>query len=417
MSLALLGGPPMRNCAYAPWPVYGDSEARRLVEVLESRHWGGLTVDSQLARFEQEFAAYHGVEHAFGVCNGTCALMLALRAAGIQPGDEVIVPAMSYIATATAVSLVGAFPVFIDVEPETHSLSLRHLMAAINDRTVAVVPVHLYGHPCPMEPLLELAARHNLRIVEDCSQAHGAQWRGRKVGTFGDVAAFSFAQNKNICSGEGGAVLTRDGALARAAMQLRDHGRLLGSTGVHLRLGWNFRLGEFQAGLLRCQLERLNEHLATKERTAGDLACQLMELGYPWIEPLLRRPDADRHGWFAFPMRYRKEEFRNISRESIRAALEAEGIPVSRRQYSLTYQSPIYQDPSCEDASPCRILECPHAEREKEMLILTGQAVGSAILLAPITEARHLVEAVVKIGKHRDDLWHYDRHVQRDQPV
>jgi dTDP-3-amino-3,4,6-trideoxy-alpha-D-glucose transaminase len=218
---------------------------------------GAFTMGHELEAFEAEYAAYCETDHAVGVSSGTEALVLALRALGIGPGDDVIVPANSFIATAEAVSLVGATPQLVDVDPATHLISAELLEAAIRPRTRCVIPVHLMGSTVDMQPLMEVARGAGLYVVEDCAQAHGARYRGQRVGTFGDLGCFSFYPTKNLGGwGDGGAVIAADAERAGKVRLLRSHGE--GPRYHHSIVGTTGRLDALQAALLRVKLRRLD---------------------------------------------------------------------------------------------------------------------------------------------------------------
>jgi dTDP-4-amino-4,6-dideoxygalactose transaminase len=234
---------------------------------------GWYILGPEVESFEADFAAYHGVDYAVGVANGTDAIELALRAAGIGPGDEVITVAHTAAATVCAVERAGARPVLVDVDPDTYTMDPAAAAAAITPRTRALLPVHLYGHPADLAALSALAERSGLLLVEDCAQAHGAQFAGRKVGTFGRLAAFSFYPTKNLGAyGDGGAVITRDPGLAARLRRLRNYGqpgRAVPRTGVHAERGINSRLDELQAAVLKVKLRYLDEHNARRRFLAG----------------------------------------------------------------------------------------------------------------------------------------------------
>jgi dTDP-4-amino-4,6-dideoxygalactose transaminase len=218
---------------------------------------GQYILGPNVKAFEREIANYLGCDHAVGVANGTDALHLALRALGIGPGDEVITTPFSFIATTEAIGLVGATPVFVDVDPRTFNLDARRISRAITDRTKAILPVHLYGQPCEMDAILSIAERHGLFVVEDCAQAIGAEYLGRRVGTWGTVGCFSFFPTKNLgCCGDGGLVVTNDERLAERVESLRRHGGKVKYH--HAELGLNSRLDELQAAILRVKLPHLD---------------------------------------------------------------------------------------------------------------------------------------------------------------
>ncbi|GAA1572148.1 3-amino-5-hydroxybenzoate synthase [Kribbella karoonensis] len=250
------------------WPQYDDEEAKALLEVLNSGKWGSTSGDT-VATFEREFAAYQQAGHAVCLANGTLAIAVALRAAGVGIGDEVIVPPYTFIATASAALFVGAVPVFADVDPDTHLLDPAAAEAAITERTKAIVVVHLAGRPADLDAFTALGERRGLTIVEDAAQAHGAAYKGRPVGAIGDLGTFSFQSSKNITAGEGGVVLTESAELAGAVYSLVNVGRVPGGGWYqHETVGYNLRLTEFQAAILRVQLRRHPELQALRERNA-----------------------------------------------------------------------------------------------------------------------------------------------------
>jgi dTDP-4-amino-4,6-dideoxygalactose transaminase len=221
----------------------------------------------EVQEFEKEFAAYCGVKHCVAVNSGTSALHLALLAAGVKPGDEVITTPNSFIATAEAISYTGATPVFADIDPKTANIDPSQITRALGSRTRAILPVHLYGLPAEMDPILEIASRHSLAVIEDACQAHGARYHGRRVGSMGNTAAFSFYPTKNMGGyGEGGALTTNDDEVAALARTLRSHGEV--RRYMHDRIGYNYRMDGFQGAILRIKLRRLDEWNARRNEIA-----------------------------------------------------------------------------------------------------------------------------------------------------
>lgn len=263
------------------WPEYTDEEIAAVGDVLRSgkvNYWTG----SEGVAFEREFAAYTGRSHALALHNGTLALELALRAFGIGPGDEVITTPRTFIATASAIVMVGATPVFADVDPDTQGLSPESVAGAVTSRTRAVIPVHLGGWPCDMDGIVTVADEHGLTVIEDCAQAHGATIDGRPVGGFGHAGAFSFCQDKIISTGgEGGMLVLDDEAAWKRAWAFRDHGKSFdavherehppGFRWLHESFGSNYRMTEMQSVIGRIQLRRLEETVAVRRRNAAIL--------------------------------------------------------------------------------------------------------------------------------------------------
>lgn len=268
----------------ASWPVFDEEQVLIAGEILRSgkvNYWTG----DQGKAFEAEFAQFHEVDHAIALANGTLALELALIALGVGEGDEVIVTPRSYFASVSAVMMVGATPVFADVHPNSQNLTVESISERISDRTRAIIPVHLAGWPCDMPNIMRLAEQHDLFVIEDCAQAHGATVDGRKVGSFGDAAAFSFCQDKIMTTaGEGGMLLLKDELVWERAWAFKDHGKSfravhredhpLGFRWLHESVGTNWRLTELQSGIGRWQLKKLPEWLRVRNANASDLtAC------------------------------------------------------------------------------------------------------------------------------------------------
>jgi dTDP-4-amino-4,6-dideoxygalactose transaminase len=238
-----------------------------------------LFLGPNVQAFEQEFAAYCRTKHAIGVSDGTNAVHLALRACGVGPGDEVITVSYTFIATAEAILLAGATPVFVDIDPRTYTMDVSQIESRITPKTRAILPVHLYGQCADMDPILEIARRHNLYVIEDACQAHGAEYKGARAGGLGDIAAFSFYFTKNLGAyGEGGMVTTQDDALAKKVRMLRDHGSE--QRYYHEFLGWNARLDELQAAVLRVKLPHLDKWNEGRRQAAQAYTRVLEPLGF-----------------------------------------------------------------------------------------------------------------------------------------
>jgi perosamine synthetase len=274
-----------------------------------------------VSQFESAFADFCQVEHAISCCNGTAALHLALLAMDVGPGDEVIVPTLTFVATANAVSYCGARPVFVDSEPETWNMDPAQIEARITPRTRGIIAVHLYGHPVDMDPLLDIARRHGLFFVEDAAEAHGAEYKGRRVGRLGDLATFSFYGNKIIATGEGGMVVTDDAALARKMLQLKGQGQDFERRYWFPVLGYNYRMTNIQAALGLAQLEKVDWHLARRREIAGWY--QELLGGHPLLALQPEKPWARNVYWMnsvvlaqGFPLD-RDETMRRLAEEGI----------------------------------------------------------------------------------------------------
>ena len=405
--LAIRGGPAAAEGLDVPeWPWMNEASEQHVQEALDSGHWcrnaGGEFCD----RLEAEFAEYHDAEHAVAVSNGTAAIELALLACGVEPGDEVIVPSYSFIASASAVPAVGAVPRFVDTDPETYNIDLDHLEEVITDRTVGVVGVHFAGYPMDMDRLVPLVEEHDLFLVEDAAHAQGTEWRGEKVGTFGDFGTFSFQESKSLPSGEGGIVVTDDDVLAERARILHNIGREQGTTGYrHYRMGTNYRLSEIHAALALGQLEKLDAENRTRERNERLLVEELQSI--PGIETKPRDERITARGYCLENFRYDADEFDGLPRDRFIEALVAEGVPVSDG-----YEMPLYRQPAFFRNEIGRLLpdgtEIPDYRNQHlpgvEEVCRTNVSYSHKVLLAEADGVRSIATAIRKIRDNTDEL-------------
>ncbi len=350
--LALLGGQPVRTAPFPAWPVHGPREEQLALEVLSSGQWWRYTLGedlanaaspSKVAEFQHKFAAAHGCQFGIACVNGSAALEVSLRALGVQPGDEVIVPPYTFIATASAPMNIGAVPVFCDIELDTLNLDPARLEAAITSKTRAIIPVHFAGLPADMQSILDIANRHGLPVLEDAAHGHGGSWNNRPLGSIGAMGTFSFQASKNMTAGEGGIIVTNDPALAEIAESLVWVGRKKGRPWYeHHRLGWNYRLTEFQAAILLAQLERLPEQTQRRQANGAYLTAKLKQI--PGIHPMAVPSFATGHAWHIYCLRFVESEF-GLSRARFLEALTAEGVPASSGYAHSLFNNPLY-DPS-----------------------------------------------------------------------
>ena len=381
--LALHGGPKAVHTIF-PWPIFDETEVQAVAEVVRSGQWGNPDCTGLVEKFEREFADYCGAKYAVSCVNGSVSLRLALIACGIELGDEVIVPPYTFMATASTVVEANAVPIFVDIDPETYNLDPTKIEAAITPRTKAIVAVHFAGQSCDMEAIMAIAKRHNLRVVEDAAHAHGAEYKGEKLGTIGDVGSFSFQSSKNLTSGEGGMAITNDPELYRKMASLRNVGRLPeGAWYDHFLPGCNYRITPMQAVLLSSQLKRLDAQTRTRNNN-GLLLNELLS-GIEGITPLRRGHGETLHCHHLYIIKYEGRHFGGLSKESFVEILAAEGVPCFRGYPYPLYKQPLFQDKNfmCyalpESASYAGVV-CPVAERacgEEAVWILQHAMLGS----------------------------------------
>jgi dTDP-4-amino-4,6-dideoxygalactose transaminase len=340
---ALLGGKPIRREPFPGWPRFDHRDETNLLDVLRSGKWyrgSGDKVDT----FESAYAELTGSKHCVATANGTSALFTSLESIGVGPGDEVIVAPYTFIATVNVILLHYALPIFVDTDPDTFQIDARKIEVAITDRTSAILPVHVGGSAADMDAIMAVARKHNLPVIEDSCQAHLAEWRHKKVGTLGTTGCFSFQASKNLNSGEGGAILTSDDALAEKcfAFQNNNHARP-GVSHSSARLGGrgaNLRLTEFQGNLLLAQMTRLEAQSRTREQNAQYLTTQLGEIS--GILPARMYEGCTRNAYHLYMFRYKSESFGGMPRSRFIQALQAEGIPCSPG-YSPLNKEPFLQ--------------------------------------------------------------------------
>ena len=330
------------------WPQANERETELLRQVLESEQWGGF--HPFVREFEESFAAFQHCRYGVALFNGTVSLELALIAFGIGVGDEVIVPAISFISSATAISRVGAIPVFVDVEPESFNIDPQRVSAAISLNTKAVMAVHFAGTPCRIDEIASICREHNLLLLEDAAHSQGSEYNRRRTGSFGVASSFSFQNGKVLTAGEGGILLTSDAGFAERARSIANCGRINGrSFYEHHNLGTNFRMSAFQAAVLLAQFERLPEQIQVRTVNArllkhllGDLSQLQWQAQPDWVT---------QNSWYLLPARLKDRALCH----QVRQALTAAGVPNAFYPYTL-YQNPLYQ------TAPCRVTSCPVAE-------------------------------------------------------
>jgi 3-amino-5-hydroxybenzoate synthase len=310
------------------WPIHTQEEEEAVLRVVRSRRWwrgSGCEVD----RFEEEFAAFIGVPHVRALTNGTHAIELALACAGVRFGDEVLVPASTFISTASAVLTYGAIPIPVDVTADTLCMDVSQVEQRITPRTRAIIPVHMAGYVCDMEPIQTLARRHHLTVIEDAAHAHGATRAGKNAGGIAELSIFSFQNGKLMTAGEGGALCAKDASAAGDTFMLHSCGRPKGDTDYdHRGIGSNFRMSELQAAVLRAQLKRLPEQLRVRTRNARLLSELLSQV--PGVEPLAKLDERDTHSLYMYLFRFDPAQFGNKDAGALSAALREAGVMAYR---------------------------------------------------------------------------------------
>lgn len=392
--LALLGGEKIRKEPFPSHPIMGEEERKEVLEVLESGILSGFVGKvgdaflggPKVRKLEEEFIKYFNIKYAIAVNSATAGLHVALAACGIGPGDEVIVSPYTMSASASSILMQNAIPVFVDIQEDIFCLDSQKIEEAISPRTKAILVVHLFGHPAEIDDIRSIAQKHKLLIIEDCAQAPGATYRGKPVGTIGDIGIFSFNQHKTITTGEGGVVITNNDRFAARARLIRNHGEVvvkdMGCEDIVNILGWNYRMTELEAAVGFAQFKKLDK--LTQHRI--DLADYLMEKlsKYEGITTPVVYPES-KHVYFVYPIRYNEDKI-GISRDLFVKAINAEGVPFAAGYVKPIYLEPLYQRRICYGKQGCPFSclyykgevhydkgLCPTAERlyEKE-LMLTG---------------------------------------------
>ena len=340
--LAITGGDCIRKATFPNWPLGLKEEAAALQDVLDSSKWGGQPFPGKYAvAFANKFAETHTAKYAQCVNTGTVAIQAALKAINVRPGDEVIVPAYTWEGTVGPVLLINAVPVFVDVDPDTYCLDANLLEKAITPKTKAILPVHLGMRFADMDEILRVAAKHNLKVVEDCAHAHGGMWKGKGAGSMGDLGAFSFQSSKLITSGEGGAVITNNLEYMELVQSYINAGRASLTDQFHHRIiGFNYRMGEFQAAVLCAQLERLPTQAEVRARNMKHFECRLQ--GTTGIGILKPDPRITRLAPYGYVLKYFSGQAKEIPRAAFVAALQLEGIPCDGLFYEPVYKSSLF---------------------------------------------------------------------------
>ncbi|MFW5867345.1 MAG: DegT/DnrJ/EryC1/StrS family aminotransferase [Armatimonadota bacterium] len=392
------------------WPIHGDVERETLLDVLESGRWwrgGGDAETSRVTQAEEAFAAVQDAKHGVAITNGTQAIKCALKAVGIRPGDEVICPAATFVATATACILVNAIPIIVDIDPRNYQISPEAVEAAITDRTVGILPVHYGGYPADMAALQQIADRHGLWIIEDSAHAHGSKWNGRGCGSIGDVGTFSMQMGKTLTSGEGGMCLTNDDELAEKLYSFHHIGRFPGRPFYeHHIVASNLRMTEWQAAVLLGGIARLEEQAETRDRNAKHFEAGLREID--GVSPIERDDWVTRWNFYFYHFKYDAEAFGGIPRDTFRGALTAEGLSTGTGHLAPIQKNPLFTErnwgPACfgdNEAPDYATMETPVCQRifEEEGMVLTH-----SLFLGGTEDMDLMLEAIAKVRENVDEL-------------
>jgi dTDP-4-amino-4,6-dideoxygalactose transaminase len=413
--LAVNGGEKVRKHDFFLWPQYDEREMKYVEEVIKSRIWcsgmRGADPGSKTKEFEEKFAAYQDAKYGIACANGTVAIEIALRAAGIGPGDEVIVPALTFIATVSAVLQVNAIPILVDTVFNTQCIDPAEIEKAVTEKTRAIIPVHFGGFACDMDKINTIARKHKLVVIEDCAHAHGSVHKGKKVGAIGDLGTFSFQETKNMTAGEGGIITTNDPDLAEKCIQYRSCGRHEEESWyIHYVLPVNYRLAEIISAVLLAQLEKLDDWTKRKIENAGYLADKLLDVDC--ITPYPGDSCTDVNGHYYFLMHYDKDKCMGVGRDSFIEALNAEGIPCH-----VGYPFPLSKNPMFdnipEGAKGCPYT-CPYYDKKLEISDLVFPVtericaetviIPHQVLLSPQSDLDDICTAIVKIQENAAEL-------------
>jgi perosamine synthetase len=402
---AILGGAKAHPEPFPSWPIFDRAEEHAVLETLRSGKWNRNGA-RRVKEFERAYAQLAAAEFCLATANGTSALLTSLNAVGVEPGDEVVVPPYTFVATINVVLRQYALPVFVDTDPATFQIDARKIEAAITPRTRALLPVHLGGNTCDLDAILAIAARRGIPVIEDACQAHLSEWRGRHVGVYGQAGCFSFQASKNLNSGEGGALLCNDENFLERCYAFHNNGTGLkrGTPNFHyISTGANFRMTEFQAALLLAQMTRIEAQARTRSENAAYLSSLLKEI--PGITPARQYDGCTRNAYHLYMFRYDQRHFMNLPRSAFLKALAAEGIPASGGYSPLNTQpflKTAIQSRAYQKLFPASVLaeweertRCPANDQLCEQAVWFTQT----MLLAERGSMDRIAEAIRKIQR------------------
>ncbi len=392
--LAINGGDKTRTKPFTGWPIWDDEEKNGLIRVLESGKWGSLHGD-EVRTFEKEYAEFQGLGAAVTVTSGDAGLRISYKAAGLQPGDEVLVPAYTFIASAVPATDCGAKVRFVDVDPDTYNIDPSLIEEQINEKTKLIIAIHFAGLPADMDPILKIAEKHGIAVVEDAAQAWGSVYKGKGAGNLARFSAFSFQSSKNITCGEGGIIGIRDKKDEELIRSMANNGRRPNAEWYeHFDKAGNFRMTEFQGTILRAQLKRYPEQLEKREKGAAFLRETLSKID--GITPLERPEHIDKSSNHIFIFKYDKSKFGGVKKDRFIQALQAEGVP------ALTgYVLPLYKQPAMKNWLADGNIHTPVSDHacEEEAVWLRH-----SLLLDSDEDLQDIAEAIKKIQDNINEL-------------
>ncbi|NIJ51455.1 DegT/DnrJ/EryC1/StrS family aminotransferase [Dyadobacter arcticus] len=411
---AILGGASAWSVDKWPiWPIWNpETDEKQVLEVLRSGVWSRAAV---VTEFEKEWAAALGAKRCLAVVNGTNSLVIALNQFDIKAGDEVLVPPYTFIATVSAILSNGAMPVFVDVDPETFQIDPAKIEAKITSRTKAILPVHILGLPADMDPIMAIAKKHKLLVIEDACQAHLAEYDKHKVGTIGDAGCFSFQNSKNLPIGEGGAIVSNNDQFMDKCFSYSNFGNPFGAgvaaigTGSMMQ-GTKLRFTEYQAAIGLAQMKRLDAQTTTRNENAAYLKSLIKDI--PGIIPYKLYDKVTRGAFHLFPFRYHKEGFKGLLRINFLKALQAEGVPCSSGYTTLNtqpYLKDTFQSKNYKKMYPAEMLnintynernKCPQNDQLCEEAVWFTQN----ILLGTQSDMKAIASAIEKIHQNADKI-------------
>ena len=396
--LAINGGEPIRTKPYPTWPTLDPADLEAFESIYNSGQWG--VGGTKVPEFAKQFAEFQGANYGICVNSGTSALYIALKAAAVGPGDEVITTPYTFQATVVAILMAHAVPVFVDTAPDSFLIDVSKIEDAITEKTKAILPVHIAGYPADLDTFVEISEKHSLKLIEDCAQAHGAEWRGRGVGSWGDFGCFSFQSSKNLCAGEGGIILMNDRELYERVWALHNCGRPAPEAefGNLEPFGGNFRMTEWQGALLLSRLARLETETNYRHMNMRWLDGWFGEI--PGIKVTCLDPRATRCGSHGYKAIFDSEEFEGISRKMFLDAMRAEGIPIGYWYNTPMYRASFLKSNLFGQNLDYSEVHCP----ETEKICQSGLAFSQNVLMGTEEDMEDIIKAAIKIRRNVGEL-------------